>query len=247
MMRLDDVLSDRDRAVYEASGYGARAGFGTRPVVLVVDVSYNFCGDKPEPILSSMRTWRNSCGEVAWAAIEQIKRLLDAARSRNIPVMYTTAPVARPGRSDAGRWADKNRRRHEDDLERAAPGNAIVAEIGPQPQDLVLYKSKPSAFFGTLLASSLVDLGADSVITCGTTTSGCVRATVMDGFSYNYRMSVVEECTFDRGELSHVVNLFDMDQKYGDVVSLAETVEFLQSLSDDVFVGESSRHGEEGG
>lgn len=236
MVDLNDVMSDRDKEVFAASGYGARAGWGSRPVLLVIDVNYNFCGDKREPILDSMRTWRNSCGEAAWDAIPHIQRLIEVARSQRIPVLYSTAHDPRPDRFDSGRWADKNSRRHEDALERSVPGNAIVEQIAPLPQDIVLHKGKPSVFFGTLLNSYLVDLGADSIIACGTTTSGCVRATVIDGFSNNYRMSVVEECTFDRGDLSHRVNLFDMQQKYADVVSLDETTSFLKSLPDDLFV-----------
>ncbi|MPZ88644.1 MAG: isochorismatase family protein [Nitriliruptorales bacterium] len=236
MVDLSDVMSERDQAVFAASGYGARAGFGQRPVILVIDVNYNFCGHKREPILESMRTWRNSCGEAAWDAVEHIQRLLAVARSRGIPIIYSTAQDPRPDGFDSGRWADKNSRRAEDRLERSVPGNAIVAPIAPQPQDIVIRKGKPSVFFGTLLNSYLVDLQADSIIACGTSTSGCVRGTVIDGFSNNYRMSVVEECTFDRGELSHRVNLFDMDQKYADVVGIDETVTYLESLPRDLFV-----------
>jgi nicotinamidase-related amidase len=116
-----------------------------------------------------------------------------------------------------------------------ADGNTIIAPIAPRPEDIVIEKGKPSVFFGTLLSSYLVDLQADSIIACGTTTSGCVRATVIDGFSLNFRMSVVEECTFDRGQASHAINLFDMHQKYADVVPLAETLEFLRQLPRGLF------------
>lgn len=239
----DEFLTERDRAVFARSGYGTRAGFGERPVVVVVDVTYNFCGDRPEPVLESVERWRNSCGEEAWEAVGQIRTLVDAAHAARVPVIFTTGMDYRPDGFDAGRWADKNDRvgeavRDGDGERRRRIGNTVVEPLAPEPRDIVLAKSKPSAFFGTLLTSHLTALRADSLIVCGTTTSGCVRATVVDAFSYNYRVSVVEECTFDRGQASHAMNLFDMNQKYADVVSLRETVDHLAEQSPDAFVGE---------
>src|ERR1700674_3515852 len=83
-------LTERDKQVFAASGYGARQGFGRRPAVLVVDVNYNFCGDKPEPILESIKRWRNSCGAEAWDGVKAIGKLLAAARARGLPIIYTT-------------------------------------------------------------------------------------------------------------------------------------------------------------
>jgi maleamate amidohydrolase len=227
----DQFLTPRDRQVFTRSGYGARAGFGQRPVVLVIDVNYNFVGDHPEPIEESVKRWRNSCGEEGWAAAERIARLLEGARSRRVPVIYSTGVDPRPDGFDRGRWLDKSSR----GTEQRESGNTIIPPIRPRPEDIVIAKSKPSVFFGTLLTSYLVDLQADSIIACGTTTSGCVRATVVDGFSFNYRMSVVEECTFDRGQASHAVNLFDMHQKYADVVPLDETLEYLRGVPEGLF------------
>ncbi len=225
----DAYLSERDRRIFGSAGYGRRAGFGKRPVVLVIDVNYNFVGDRPEPIEESVKRWRNSCGLEGWAAVSAIARLLDAARSAHIPVIYSTGVDLRSDGWDAGRWADKNTRNLEDVTVHLDNGNTIVPAIAPRPEDIVIRKYKPSVFFGSLLAGFLVDLGADSLICCGGTTSGCVRATVLDGFSLNYRMAVVEECTFDRGQASHAINLFDMQAKYADVVSLEETVAYLCS------------------
>jgi nicotinamidase-related amidase len=112
-----------------------------------------------------------------------------------------------------------------------------VAEIAPQPRDVVIGKLKPSAFFGTPLASYLLELKVDTLIVCGTTTSGCVRASVLDAFSLGYRVAVVEECTFDRGEVSHAINLFDMNAKYADVVSLEATTGYLRGLAASLFEG----------
>jgi maleamate amidohydrolase len=112
-----------------------------------------------------------------------------------------------------------------------AIGNDFPSLITPASGDIVIQKDKPSAFFGTPLLSYLIALHVDSLLVTGTTTSGCIRATVIDGFSYNLPLAIVEECTFDRGEVSHKINLFDMQAKYADVVSLAETLEFLRGLA----------------
>ena len=226
----DDVITERDRAVYEKAGYGQKGGFGQRPALLVVDVTYDFCGDKPEPILDSIAKFRNSCGEAAWESLPKIRELIAAAREKNLPIIYThMAP--RPDRVRAGGWARKNARAMAPTEISERIGNDIPEMIAPQPDDIVIKKDKPSAFFGTPLLSFLIALDVDSLIVAGTTTSGCVRATVLDAFSYNYPTAVVEECTFDRGEVTHKINLFDMHAKYADVVPLAEVTEFLSSLA----------------
>jgi len=233
MMRHEEFLSARDKLVFEKSGHGKRVGYGQRPVVLVIDVNYAFCGETPAPILESIETYHNSCGEEAWAGIAAIEQLTDAARAKRVPVIYTTG-LSRPiaGKVGLGRWNDKLPGEADDINERA---NEIVAEIAPHEHDIVIEKTMPSAFFATNLASYLVYLGADTLLVCGTTTSGCVRASVVAGFSRNYRMIVVEEGTFDRGEASHAINLFDMDMKYADVEPLEAAVNYLQSVDDGVF------------
>ena len=225
----DDVISEHDRQVFDAAGYGQRGGFGEKPALLVVDVTYDFTGDRPEPILESIKRFRNSCGEAAWEALPHIKELIDAARAAGVPVTYThMAP--RPDGVRCGGWARKNARALRSTEISQRIGNDFPPLIAPEPGDIVIKKDKPSAFFGTPLLSYLLALGADSVIVAGTTTSGCVRATVLDAFSYNLPVAVVEECTFDRGELSHKVNLWDMHAKYADVVSKGETLAFLRGL-----------------
>jgi maleamate amidohydrolase len=218
----DGYLSERDRRVLQASGYGRRGEPGRSPALLVIDVTYAFCGDRPEPILESIQRFRNSSGDAAWSAVGVIERLTAAARERGRPVIYTRG--FRPSEGvPKGRWASKNQRAGED----TDAHHDIVAEVAPQADDIVLAKAKPSGFFGTPLTSLLVDLGVDSLIVCGGTTSGCVRATVVDGFSHNYPVAVVAEATFDRLEASHAVALLDMDMKYADVVTAAQAVETL--------------------
>ena len=208
-----------------------RQGFGDRPALLVIDVNYAFAGDKAEPILESIKKWHTSCGEDAWVAIPVIRALIESSRARGVPVIYTTN-FWRDDKWDRGSWAWKNRRTGERPPgERATnlDGNAIVAEIAPGPLDIVVRKQKPSGFFGSALQSYLVLLGCDSVIVTGATTSGCVRATVIDAFSNNYRVSVVEDACFDRSQASHAVNLCDMDAKYADVIASGEVLAFLDS------------------
>jgi maleamate amidohydrolase len=237
MSGWDQYLSERDKELFPLIEFGQPAGFGERPVVLVVDVSYAFTGERPEPIFESVKTWPNSCGEEAWAGMEVIGRLLAAARGKGLPVFYTTGPPKTPGGEfGLGRWKDKMGRELEDSA-RAERANEIAAEIAPRETDVVIEKGKPSAFFGTLLAAYLADLSADSVIIAGTTTSGCVRASVLDGFSYNYRMVVVEDGVFDRGEASHWISLFDMQMKYADVLPLDAILEYVAKLPDDLFAG----------
>jgi maleamate amidohydrolase len=231
-------LTERDKAVFATSGYGARQGFGKRPALLIIDVNYAFCGEKPEPILESIKKWRNSCGEDAWVALPYIRTLIDKARGKGLPVIYTTS-VRRGDLWDSGSWTWKNNRSDEDIGNKTVTsnidGSEIMAEIAPGPRDIVVYKQKPSGFFGTNMASYLTLLGCDSVIVTGTTTSGCVRASVLDAFSLNYRISIAEEGCFDRSQASHAINLCDMNAKYADVIKTSEVLAFFDTLPNGMF------------
>jgi maleamate amidohydrolase len=229
-------LTDRDKAVFAAAGYGVRAGFGKRPALIVIDVSYAFTGDKPgEPILESIKRWRNSCGAESWVAVGHIKRLIDKAHEKALPVIYTTG-VRRADMWDSGGWRAKNSRSGEAPK---TPSNRdsyqIVDEIAPGPKDLVIYKQKPSGFFATPMAAYLTQLHCDSVILTGTTTSGCVRATVLDAFSNNFRVALVEDGCFDRSEASHAITLCDMNAKYADVVKSDEVLGYFDTLEPGMF------------
>jgi nicotinamidase-related amidase len=226
-------LNSLDKEVMQASGYGARMGFGQRPALMIVDVSYNFAGEHPEPILESIKRWRNSCGEAGWAAISVIARLADACRRKGLPVFYSTN-TRRPDGFDAGSWRWKNSR-ELDDNEHDIRGNEIVAAIAPQPQDVLITKTKPSVFFGSPLLSFLLDLKVDSLLVCGVSTSGCVRATVIDAFSNNLRCAVIEDACFDRLQVSHAVSLLDMHAKYADVIASSEAHGFVASLPAGLF------------
>jgi nicotinamidase-related amidase len=230
----DDILTERDREVFGKAGYGKRAGFGHRPAMLVIDMNYNFVGDRPEPILKSVERFRNSCGEEGWQGVYNIRKLLGEARKKHLPIFYTTA-FERRSSVAVGRWQGKNSRSAEDLRDEWSKGNEIVEEIAPQEGEVLIRKQKPSAFFGTALMSMLNELHADTVLVTGCTTSGCVRASVIDAFSYNFRVSVIEECVFDRGQASHKINLFDMNAKYADVIPMRDTVEYIRGLSDTLY------------
>jgi maleamate amidohydrolase len=232
----DRFLTERDKAVIEAAGFGARAGYGLRPALIIVDVTYGFTGDRPEPILESIKRWSSSSGAESWDAIAVIKRVADAFRAKCLPVIYSHGQV-RSDNWDNGSWSWKNKRTVEATV-RAEPSlgfNEIVADIAPRPRDIVIPKQKPSAFFGTSLAGYLVLLGCDSIVVAGTTTSGCVRATVIDAFSNNFRSIVVEDACFDRAQASHAVSLFDMHAKYADVVPSSDVLKYVDGLADNLF------------
>jgi len=235
----DSYLTERDKEVFAASGFGAMADWGQRPALLIIDVNYAFCDEDSKPILESIKKWRTSCGEDAWTAMPVLQRLIDTCRGRGIPVIYTTG-TRRADNWDSGSWSWKNSRRQE---EARAPiltsdgrdGNEIVDAIAPGPRDLVVRKHKPSGFAGTPLHSYLQLLGCDSVIVTGTTTSGCVRATVLDAFSLNFRVTVVEDGCFDRSQASHAINLCDMHAKYANVLPGADVIDYLNTLSQGMF------------
>ncbi len=228
-------LTERDRQVFGNAGYASRAGFGKRPALLVIDVSYAFCGDRREPILESVKRWRNSCGEDAWDALPVLQRLIAAARDREVPVIYTTG-VQRADKWDIGSWGWKNTRSGEDVVRVTNHDpNEIMPQIAPGPRDIVVFKQKPSAFFGTNLLSYLMLLQCDSLLVTGTTTSGCVRASVLDAFSNNVRCTVIEDACFDRSQASHAINLCDMNAKYADVIRSGEALEYLAGLPRGMF------------
>ena len=209
------LISEAELEVYRQAGYQKQFGLGTRPALLIIDVEYNFTGDVDEPILDSIAKYANSCSEMAWRAIPHIASLLALARSMRLPIAYSH------GREDA------------DTAQTPRLGTAIVDELAPNPGELVIAKSAASAFFGTSLVSFLIENRVDTVIHTGCVTSGCVRASVVDAASYGFKNAIVEECVFDRALTPHQANLFDMDAKYGDVISLADAKTYLLNLRKD--------------
>jgi len=230
----DDVIPEADKQIYEVAGWSKPGGFGKRPALLLVDIIYNFVGDPEAPIMESIKTWRYSCGTVGWDGVRATAKLVAKAREKKIPLFYTQWE-RRPDFLDMGRWNDKNYRVDDGIDVTGHHGNDIVKEVAPQEHDMIFVKKKPSAFFGTSLASYLIDFGVDTLILTGTTTSGCIRSTAIDAFSYNYYCILPQECVWDRGQLSHKVNLFDINAKYGDVLELNPVLQYLDSIPTDLF------------
>ena len=231
----DRFLTDKDRA-HLAIERDRRVGFGQTPVLLMVDLYRWVFGDRPEPLLESVKTWPGSCGMAGWQALPAIQRLLGTAREVGIPVVHLTglhpSDCGMKGWNEAIHQGGAKRAPNEiTDSEAASRGQRrydIVDEVAPIPGEVVLRKNAPSAFWGTSLVGHLINLGADTLIVAGESTSGCVRATVVDGASYRYRMIVVEDAVFDRHEATHAINLFDMHQKYADVLPLDEVLTHLR-------------------
>jgi len=225
----DDFLTERDKLVLKAAGYGKRGGFGKRPALFIIDVQYNFCGDEPEDILEGVKKYRTHCGREAWDAVKHIVPLLEAAREKNIPIFYTESG-RRPDLLDSGVQVGKNYRGTEKTVVAHTHATETVAPLAPHPQDIRIVKQKPSCFFGTIFMSHLNFLDVDTLILVGCTTSGCLRATAVDAYSYNFKVIIPEEATFDRFQASHAVNLFDLNCKYADVIPSSEVEAYLKGL-----------------
>lgn len=224
----DKYLDVRDASVYSRAGFGKDYGIGKKPALVIVDVQYGFTGDQAEPIEESLKKYPSSCGSTSWDAIPHIKSLLDASREARIPIIYTIIEGSKSVSNE--KVAVKGNIFDHSKLLEGEKGTLVVEEIHPIKGELVLSKKKPSAFFGTPLMSFLTQHHVDSVIITGCTTSGCVRASVIDAFSYNYQVIVPEECVFDRGITSHAMNLFDMQQKYADVVPVDDVIAKLKNI-----------------
>lgn len=224
----DRFLTDQDRA-YVARHPAVRKGAGRRPVLLLVDLYRWVFGDRPEPLMEAIETWPASCGLPGWAALPHIQRLLGEARRLGIPVVHVTGLEGVPG------WRDATPRGGTavppGDAERRRQRYEIVDEVAPLEGEVVLRKTAPSAFWGTPIVGLLTELGVDTIVIAGESTSGCVRATVVDAKSNRYKVLIPEECVFDRHEAAHAINLFDLDQKYADVIPLAEVLEYLTATT----------------
>ncbi|RFU70506.1 isochorismatase family protein [Peribacillus saganii] len=224
----DKYLDPRDSKIYSGAGLGTTYGLGKNPALIIVDVQYGFTGEGPEEIEEAIKKYPTSCGSASWEAIPQIKRVLDKAREKKLPVFFTIIEGNKG--CDNDRIAIKGNIFNHPLLLEGEKGTKVVEELAPIEGEITISKKKPSAFFGTPIVSYLTAHGVDSVIITGCTTSGCVRATVIDAFSNNYKVIVPEECVFDRGITTHAINLFDMQQKYADVVSTDDVIEQMNKL-----------------
>jgi len=206
------------------SHYARKVFVGPSPALLAIDLYELAYQGGPKPVAELHRTYASSCGENAYAAIEPTKRLFAAARTAGLPIFYTTSdtrPDSLPSRVNATK-------RQKAPLDPAV--YAIKAEFKPQPGDVIITKQRASAFYGTPLMAHLTQFGIQTLIVCGESTSGCVRASSVDAYSNGFHVVLVEECCFDRSMLSHKVNLFDLHHKYADVVHIDEVITHLDAM-----------------
>lgn len=217
-----DVVPESDRKLY--AGWRRETFVGPRPALLAIDLYDLVYRGGPHPPSELNERYPNTCGIYAHRAIAPTQTLIAAARRARVPIFFCTQDI-RPNNRPPG--AVSTRRKREVPLD----GYAIYREFTLEPEDILIPKQRASIFAGTPLASHLALLGVQSLIVCGESTSGCVRASVVDGYSSGYHVTIVEECTYDRAELTHKVNLFDMHHKYADVMHLDEVVASLSSLS----------------
>ncbi|MFC2008091.1 isochorismatase family protein [Chloroflexota bacterium] len=198
---------------YKNRGFVTRIGYGDTPAVMVIDFMKAFT-DKDSPLGSDMEL-----------ALGQTLRILTEARKSNVPIIFTI--VAYESNLDKpGLWAEKLPP-YTDMLMVGSDYVEISPVLDLRSEEIVVRKKYPSAFFGTDLVSRLNALRVDTLILSGCTTSGCVRATVVDGISYGFRIIVPDEAVADRDVLAHRVSLLDIDSRYGDVVSVDSVIEYL--------------------
>ena len=206
------MSNEGTREIYERARLGGNVSLGTRPAVLVVDLSRGFTD--PAAALGSDLT----------AVVEATNRLLAVAREGSLPVIFTTIGFE-PNLKDGSLWLQKVPSLGE--LLVGGEWVEIDPRLGRREEETVILKKGASAFFGTNLSSVLVSQGVDTVILCGATTSGCIRATAVDLLQYGYPTLVPQECVGDRAQGPHDANLVDIQAKYADVVPLKDALSYL--------------------
>ena len=213
----DDVIPQEDLKMFTKSKMGGKAGYGKKPAIVVVDMTYGFVDD----------AYPLGCSKMGWPAVRANERLLAKGRALGIPILFTRGHHPKTS-TERGRWKNVTALETKDPDPKI---HEIVAELKPLPDEVVITKIFPSAFFNTNLISMLTYHNVDTVLVTGMVTSGCVRATVVDAFSYNFIVVIPEECVGDRGVVSHKVSLFDMHMKYADVAPLSEVLGYLEETS----------------
>lgn len=218
-----DVISPEVLEVY--SCYKRKTFIGPNPALLAIDLYEVVYRGGARPPHELAKTYPNACGHYAYDAIEPTKALFAAARAAGLPIFYSTGDTRDASKPNFVAATKRNRPPVD-------PSDyAIRPEFKPQPGDVVITKQRASVFYGTPLIAHLTQLGIQTLIVCGESTSGCVRASAVDAYSNGFHVVLVEECCFDRSELSHKVNLFDMHHKYADVMHLDEVVAHLNKAA----------------
>jgi maleamate amidohydrolase len=221
-----DVIPPDVLELYQS--YARTLFVGPSPALVAIDLYESVYQGGNKPVAEVARTYPGSCGENAWKAIAPTKKLFAAARAAGIRIFYSTGdtrPESHPGEVNVSATKRKSKAMRDPAM------YAIRPEFKPQPPDVVIFKQRASAFFGTPLVAHLNQLGIRSVIMCGESTSGCVRASAVDAYSWGYHVTLVEECCFDRSDISHKVNLFDLHHKYCDVMHVDEVLAHLDQMA----------------
>jgi nicotinamidase-related amidase len=205
-----------DEDFFKARGFGIKIGFGERPALIVIDMINGFT-DATMPL-----------GAPLESQLAAQKPLIDVAHERNIPVIFSTVIYNDHDLKDAGLWAIKMKGTLT--LKAGTTAVDVDKRLDMRPTDSLLVKKYASCFFGTDLASRLMNLHADTLIITGCTTSGCVRATAVDAVQNGFRPMVVKEAVGDRSQAAHDQSLFDLNAKYADVVGLDETLQYMKTV-----------------
>jgi nicotinamidase-related amidase len=213
-----DIVNQDIFRIYES--YARETYIGPKPALLVIDLYNKAYRGGSRPVVELLDKFPSACGEHAWNAIEPTQKLLALSRGNSVPVIYTTQVERQASAVRAtSRVIDAH---HDNDFD-------IFPEFQVLEDDLLIEKERASAFFGTPLIAYLQQMKIDTVIVCGESTSGCVRASAVDAYSYGFHVVMAEEACFDRSMLSHKVNLFDLHHKYADVMHIEEITEHFQS------------------
>jgi len=229
----DRFLTDQDRQALERlpKSPGDPRTYCERPALLMIDFYRSVFGDRPQPLLEAIDQWPGSCGLAAWDALVPTQRLLATCREIGMPIIHTTGMI------DGGM---QGQHANPEPLEPSSNGRRwippairyeIMPQVAPIEGESVVHKMSSSAFWGTPLLGHLIKNRIDTLIVCGESTSGCVRATVVDADEYQFNVVLVEDCTFDRHEATHAMNLFDMHRKFADVLGIDEVLTYLKEYS----------------
>ncbi len=206
---------------YQRSGFHGDLAIGERAALIVVDVTLGFTGARGLTLAEAVAEFSAACGPSSWIAMPKIAQLIEMFRARGLPIVFSRSRL-----DDIG-WTGKATKAKRAARPLPAHFNEFPREISPREGEWVLEKTKASTFFGTPLATYLVKERVDTLVFAGVSTSGCVRASVVDGFSHGFSTFVVEDCCFDRSEFAHAANLFDMSGKYASVLALSDLEKVL--------------------
>ncbi len=212
-----NLIPEEELKGYERFGFGQRIGFGKKVCLMIVDLNNVYTNKESTFVYGNLMN----------RALVNTATMLKTCREKNIPVIYVRSRRDRPSLLgiQAKKWKTvSNANLHKKDC------YEFDKSIEPKDDDIIIEKSKPSAFFNTTLENDLKFMGIDTILICGTSTSGCIRSTVMDAFYRDYHIIVPEECCGDRSNHAHINNLFDIDMKYGDVMSMEEVLEVVKKM-----------------